>query len=72
MPTYPYPAFNMDLTNTKVYLPVDCSLNYKARSDWEINAWSHTPVPYLEPITLNANGYASLYLENENCEVPAG
>ena len=70
--TFNYPVFNMDLTNVKVYLPVDCSLNYKARSDWEINAWSYTPVPYLEPITLNANGYASLYLENENCEVPAG
>ena len=70
--TFNYPVFNMDLTNVKVYLPVDCSLNYKARSDWEINAGSHTPVPYLEPITLNANGYASLYLENENCEVPAG
>lgn len=62
----------MDLTNVKVYLPVDCSLNYKARSDWERNAADNTPVPYLEPITLNANGYASLYLENENCEVPAG
>lgn len=72
MPTYPYPAFNMDLTNTKVYLPVDCSLNYKARKDWRRNARDNTPVPYLEPITLNANGYASLYLENENCEVPAG
>ena len=70
--TFNYPVFNMDLTNVKVYLPVDCSLNYKARSDWEINAWSYTPVPYLERITLNANGYASLYLENENCEVPAG
>ena len=68
--TFSYSAFNMDLTNVKVYLPVDCSLNYKARSDWEINARS--PVPYLERITLNANGYASLYLENENCEVPAG
>ena len=72
IPSYPYPAFNMDLTNIKVYLPVDCSLNYKARSDWEINAVDNTPVPYLERITLNANGYASLYLENENCEVPAG
>lgn len=70
--TFNYPVFNMDLTNVKVYLPVDCSLNYKARSDWEINAVDNTPVPYLEPITLNANGYASLYLENENCEVPAG
>lgn len=70
--TFNYPVFNMDLTNVKVYLPVDCSLNYKARSDWEINARDNTSVPYLEPITLNANGYASLYLENENCEVPAG
>ena len=70
--TFNYPVFNMDLTNVKVYLPVDCSLNYKARSDWERNAADNTPVPYLEPITLNANGYASLYLENENCEVPAG
>lgn len=70
--TFNYPVFNMDLTNVKVYLPVDCSLNYKARSDWEINAVDNTPVPYLERITLNANGYASLYLENENCEVPAG
>lgn len=72
IPSYPYPAFNMDLTNIKVYLPVDCSLNYKAREDWRINAIDNTPVPYLERITLNANGYASLYLENENCEVPAG
>lgn len=70
--SYHYPAFNIDLTNIKVYLPVDCSLNYKARSDWEINARDNTPVPYLERITLNANGYASLYLGNENCEVPAG
>lgn len=70
--TFSYSTFNMDLTNVKVYLPVDCSLNYKARSDWEINAVDNTPVPYLERITLNANGYASLYLENENCEVPAG
>lgn len=70
--TFNYSVFNMDLTNVKVYLPVDCSLNYKARSDWEINARDNTPVPYLERITLNANGYASLYLENENCEVPAG
>ena len=70
--TFSYGTFNMDLTNVKVYLPVDCSLNYKARSDWEINAGDGTPVPYLERITLNANGYASLYLENENCEVPAG
>lgn len=70
--TFNYPVFNMDLTNVKVYLPVDCSLNYKAREDWRINAADNTPVPYLEPITLNANGYASLYLENENCEVPAG
>ena len=70
--TFNYPVFNMDLTNVKVYLPVDCSLNYKARSDWEINARDNTPVPYLERITLNANGYASLYLGNENCEVPAG
>ena len=72
IPSYPYPAFNMDLTNIKVYLPVDCSLNYKAREDWRINTIDNTPVPYLERITLNANGYASLYLENENCEVPAG
>ena len=70
--TFNYPVFNMDLTNVKVYLPVDCSLNYKAREDWRINAADNTPVPYLERITLNANGYASLYLENENCEVPAG
>jgi hypothetical protein len=73
MPSYPYPAFNMDLTGIKVYLPVDCSVNYKAREDWKKNAGgSHEDIPYLEQITLNANGYASLYLENENFEIPTG
>ena len=73
MPSYPYPAFNMNLTGTKVYLPVDCSVNYKAREDWKKNAGgSYEDIPYLEQITLNANGYASLYLENENFEIPTG
>ena len=59
--TFNYRVFNMNLTNVKVYLPVDCSVNYKAREDWKKNAGgSYEDIPYLEQITLNANGYASL------------
>ena len=68
-----YPVFNMDLTYVKIYVPIDCSTNYKAGQDWKMNAGGdYGPIPYLEQITLNANGYASLYLENENFEVPTG
>lgn len=72
--TFSYGTFNMDMTNIKVYVLTDCTINYKSREDWRIDGGNggYKPIPYLERITLNANGYASLYLENENCEVPAG
>lgn len=63
--------FNIDLTKLSIYLPIDCSAAYKSDPKW-VGDMGGTPIPYLERITLNANGYASLYLENENCEVPAG
>ena len=63
--------FNNDLTKLSVYLPIDCSAAYKSNAKW-VGDMNGTPIPYLERITLNANGYASLYLENENFEIPTG
>ena len=72
-PAVGYPAFNMDVTNIKVYVPQDCSVNYKANEDWKVNALDFTTdIPYLEQVSVGPTGYTSYYLENENFEVPAG
>lgn len=72
-PAVGYPAFNMDVTNIKIYVPQDCSVNYKANEDWKVNALDFTTdVPYLEQVSVGPTGYTSYYLENENFEVPAG
>lgn len=69
---FPYPSFNMDLTNVKVFLPIDYSKVYKSRVDWKMNAFDNTPVPYVEKLDIGATGYTSYSLNNENFEVPAG
>lgn len=69
---FPYPSFNMDLTNVKVFLPTDYSKVYKSRVDWKMNAFDNTPVPYVEKLDIGATGYTSYFLNNENFEVPAG
>lgn len=69
---FPYPSFNMDLTNVKVFLPIDYSKVYKSRVDWKMNAFGNTPVPYVEKLDIGATGYTSYFLNNENFEVPAG
>ncbi|MBF1074058.1 MAG: hypothetical protein HXL32_05025 [Prevotellaceae bacterium] len=69
---FPYPSFNMDLTNVKVFLPTDYSKVYKSRVDWKMNAFGYTPVPYVEKLDIGATGYTSYFLNNENFEVPAG
>ena len=61
------------LHKLSVYTAVDKNYIYKSDMFWAITGWPGDPaVPYYEQITLNANGYASLYLENENFEVPTG
>lgn len=63
--------FNMQFSSTKIFTPTDRSYFYKTDVEWK-RGNNGLIVPYSEQIMLNANGYASLYLENENFEVPAG
>ena len=63
---FPYPSFNMDLTNVNVFLPTDYSKVYKSRVDWKMNAFGNTPVPYVEKLDIGATGYTSYFLNNEN------
>lgn len=64
-------AFNQDLSKFSIYIPTDCSTAYKSDPKWVADMRGNT-IPYLERITIGTNGYTSLYLENENFEVPAG
>ena len=53
--------------NLKIYVNTDLTGLYATAADWSDEAGK-----YIEAIDMNATGYASLYLENENFEVPAG
>ena len=64
-------VFNQDLSKLSIYVPTDCSAAYKSDPKWVVDMRGNT-IPYLERITIGTNGYTSLYLENENFEVPAG
>ena len=64
-------VFNQDLSKFSIYIPTDCSTAYKSDPKWVADMRGNT-IPYLERITIGTNGYTSLYLENENFEVPAG
>ena len=63
--------FNQNLSKFSIYIPTDCSTAYKSDPKWVADMNGNT-IPYLERITIGTNGYTSLYLENENFEVPAG
>ena len=66
-----YTVFNQDLSKLSIYVPTDCSAAYMSDPAWTKDMNGNT-IPYLERITIGTNGYTSLYLENENFEVPAG
>lgn len=66
-----YTVFNQDLSKLSIYVPTDCSAAYMSDPAWK-NDMNGNTIPYLERITIGTNGYTSLYLENENFEVPAG
>ena len=66
-----YTVFNQDLSKLSIYVPTDCSAAYMSDPAWKKDMNGNT-IPYLERITIGTNGYTSLYLENENFEVPAG
>ena len=51
----------------KIYVNTDLAGLYATAAGWSDEAGK-----YIEAIDMNATGYASLYLENENFEVPAG
>lgn len=51
----------------KIYVNTDLTGLYATAADWSDEAGK-----YIEAIDMNATGYASLYLENENFEVPTG
>lgn len=53
--------------NLKIYVNTDLTGLYATAESWSDEAGK-----YIEAIDMNATGYASLYLENENFEVPAG
>ena len=53
--------------NLKIYVNTDLTGLYATARGWSDEAGK-----YIEAIDMNATGYASLYLENENFEVPAG
>lgn len=67
-PSYgPYNPFR-DLTNLQVvHLPVDATAAYKSQPYWADGANL-----YREEVKIGASGYATLYLANENFEVPTG
>ena len=51
----------------KIYVNTDLTGLYATAADWSDEAGK-----YIEAIDMNATGYVSLYLENENFEVPTG
>ena len=51
----------------KIYVNTDLAGLYATAAGWSDEAGK-----YIEAIDMNTTGYASLYLENENFEVPAG
>ena len=51
----------------KIYVNTDLAGLYATAAGWSDEAGK-----YIEAIDMNATGYASLYLENENFEVPTG
>ena len=61
-----FPFRNAD-PNLKICVNTDLAGLYATAADWSDEAGK-----YIEAIDMNTTGYASLYLENENFEVPTG
>ena len=59
--------FRNAASDLKIYVNTDLTGLYATTGGWSDEAGK-----YIEAIDMNATGYASLYLENENFEVPAG
>ena len=60
----PFPNAHPDL---KIYVNTDLSASYATAT-----GWSNEIGKYVETIDMNAAGYTTFYLENENFKVPAG
>ena len=52
---------------TTVMVPIDATHAYETHADW-----SYFAGKYREEVKIGASGYATLYLANENFEVPTG
>lgn len=59
--------FRNAASDLKIYVNTDLTGLYATTAGWSDEAGK-----YIEAIDMNATGYASLYLENENFEVPTG
>lgn len=64
VPGSPFANANADL---KIYVNTDLSASYATAS-----GWSDEIGKYVETIDMNASGYTTFYLENENFKVPYG
>ena len=60
----PFPNAHPDL---KIYVNTDLSASYATAT-----GWSNEIGKYVETIDMNASGYTTFYLENENFKVPDG
>lgn len=60
----PFTGANADL---KIYVNTDLSASYATAT-----GWSNEIGKYVETIDMNASGYTTFYLENENFKVPDG
>lgn len=60
----PFPNAHPDL---KIYVNTDLSASYATAT-----GWSNEIGKYVETIDMNASGYTTFYLENENFLIPAG
>ena len=64
VPGSPFANANADL---KIYVNTDLSASYATAT-----GWSNEIGKYVETIDMNASGYTTFYLENENFKVPDG
>ena len=53
--------------NVSIFVPTDATLAYETAVGWSKHIGK-----YREEVTIGTSGYATLYLETENFEVPAG
>ena len=56
-----------NLTNLSIFVPTEATLTYETTAHW-----ADLKGTYREEVPIGTSGYATLYLETENFEVPAG